>query len=264
MFGTAFLPVFTPLRISLRKMGAYSFLHRPIRADHSIGGLSCQERQGFGKMTSAMGTFIVAGLGNPGIAYEKTRHNAGYQALERLADKLSVRVTRSGFKSLYGMGIRNGGKVFLVKPETYMNNSGFCLSEFLSYYKVPAENLIVLCDDIDLPVGSLRSRGQGGPGTHNGLRSVSAQLGTDAYRRIRIGIGDLRKGDLADYVLGKPDAEQQEALEEAFLQAADAAIMILDGKLDQAQALYNRKHEGKRKEERPEPASHAETEPPRG
>lgn len=211
-----------------------------------------------------MGTFVIAGLGNPGIAYEKTRHNAGYQALDRLADMLSVRVTRSGFQGMYGMGIRNGEKVFLVKPETYMNNSGFCLSQFLSYYKIPPENLIVLCDDIDLPVGSLRIRGQGGPGTHNGLKSVSAQLGSDAYRRIRIGIGDLRKGDLADYVLGKPDAEQQEILDEAFAQAADAAILILDGKLDRAQALYNKKHEGKRKEERPESGSAQETEPPRG
>lgn len=202
-----------------------------------------------------MGTYVVAGLGNPGIAYEKTRHNAGYQALDRLAEKLSIRVTRSGFQGMYGMGIHNGEKVFLVKPETYMNNSGFCLSEFLSYYKVPADHLIVFCDDIDLPVGSLRIRGQGGPGTHNGLRSVSAQLGSDDYRRIRIGVGDLRRGNLADYVLSKPDGEQQEALNEAFRQAADAAVLILDGKLDRAQALYNKKHEGKRKEERPEPAS---------
>lgn len=189
--------------------------------------------------------YIVAGLGNPGVAYEKTRHNAGYQALDRLAEKLSIRVSRKGFSGVYGEGVRNGERVVLVKPTTYMNLSGDCVQAVMHFYKVPPEHVIVLFDDIELPVGSLRIRANGSAGTHNGMRSVLACVNSDNVPRIRIGVSDERKGDLKDYVLGRPGKEEQERLSAAFDAAADAAILLLDGRMSEAQATYNKRHIGK-------------------
>ena len=188
--------------------------------------------------------YIIAGLGNPGIAYEKTRHNAGYQALDRLADRLSVRVNKKGFSGLYGEGVRNGQRLLLVKPTTYMNLSGDCIQAAAHFYKVSPENIIVLYDDIELPVGSLRIRAGGSAGTHNGMRSVLACLNSDAVPRIRIGVSDNRMGELKDYVLGRPGQEEQALLSAVFDQAADAVCLLLDGCMNQAQAKYNKRHEG--------------------
>ena len=187
---------------------------------------------------------IVVGLGNPGVAYTKSRHNAGYQALERAADKLSVRVTKRGFSGLYGEGVRSGEKIVLVKPETYMNNSGDCVQRIMHFYKARPEDVIVLYDDIELPVGSLRIRERGGPGTHNGMRSVLACLNSEEVPRIRIGVGDKRRGELKDYVLDKPSKEDQAMLDAAFDEAAEAVLLLLDGQTGKAQGLYNKKHEG--------------------
>ena len=187
---------------------------------------------------------IVVGLGNPGVSYAKTRHNAGYQALERTAERLHVRVTKRGFSGLYGEGVRNGEKIVLVKPETYMNLSGDCVQKILHFYKARPEDVTVLYDDIELPTGSLRIREKGGPGTHNGMRSVLACLNSEDVPRIRIGVGDKRKGDLKDYVLDKPGKEDQETLDAAFDAAADAVLLILDGQMAAAQGKYNKKHEG--------------------
>lgn len=191
-----------------------------------------------------MGIHVIAGLGNPGAGYEKTRHNAGFQALDRLADKMSIRVNKRGFSGIYGEGVRNGEKVLLIKPTTYMNLSGDCVQAILHFYKIPLENLTVLYDDIELPVGALRIRANGSAGTHNGMRSIIACVGGDQFPRIRIGVGDQRKGELADYVLGKPGKEEQEQLDAAFDAAADAALLIVDGKIGQAQGKYNKKHQG--------------------
>ncbi len=188
--------------------------------------------------------FIVAGLGNPGIAYQKSRHNAGYQALDALACKLSVRVTKHGFSGVYGEGVRNGERIVLIKPETFMNLSGDCVRRVTDYFKCPPERLLVIYDDIELPVGSLRIRASGGAGTHNGMRSVVSCMGLEGFPRIRIGVGDRAQGELKDYVLGKPGKEQQERLEDAFASAAEAAVLIIDGRISDAQALYNKKHEG--------------------
>ena len=190
---------------------------------------------------------IVTGLGNPGLEYRNTRHNAGFQALDILADELHIRITRHGMSGIYGDGIRNGERVILLKPQTYMNLSGDCVQKVLRFYKMPPENLIVIYDDIDLPVGSLRIRGNGSAGTHNGMRSVVNAVGTDRFPRIRIGVGRSQQehGDLKDYVLGKPGSEESALLETAFRNAAEAAVMILDGKLDAAQAQFNKKHENK-------------------
>ena len=189
--------------------------------------------------------FIVAGLGNPGLLYQRTRHNAGFQALDKLADELHIRVNKRGFSGVYGEGVYNGERVVLVKPTTYMNLSGDCVQAVLHFYKCPIERLIVLYDDIDLPVGALRIREKGSAGTHNGMRSIVACVGGEDFPRIRIGVGDREGGkDLKDHVLGRPAKAEQAALETAFCEAADAAKLIIEGKLPQAQAQFNKKHIG--------------------
>ena len=188
--------------------------------------------------------YIVAGLGNPGLLYQRTRHNAGFQALDRLADELHIRVTKRGFNGVYGEGIFNGERVVLVKPTTYMNLSGDCVQAILHFYKCPVEHLIVLYDDIELPVGALRIREKGSAGTHNGMRSIVASLGSENFPRVRIGVGNESKGDLKNYVLGKPGKEEQIELATVFHDAADAVRLILEGKLAEAQAQYNKKHVG--------------------
>ena len=188
---------------------------------------------------------VIAGLGNPGILYQRTRHNAGFQALDRIAEVLHIRVTKRGFSGIYGEGIYRGERVVLVKPTTYMNLSGNCIQAALHFYKCPAENLIVLFDDIELPVGSLRIREKGSAGTHNGMRSIIASIDSEDFPRIRIGVGDRAGGrDLKDHVLGKPGKEEQAALESAFCDAVIAAKLILEGNLMEAQARFNKRHIG--------------------
>ena len=187
---------------------------------------------------------VVAGLGNPGLAYRKSRHNAGFLALDALAERLHIRLTKRGMRGLYGEGIFRGGRVLLVKPQTYMNLSGDCVQQILHFYKLPPEQLIVLYDDIDLPVGSLRIRANGSAGTHNGMRSVVACVGSENFPRIRIGVGEAQRGELKDFVLGKPGKAALQTLDEVYQRAADAAQLIIAGRIGDAQARYNKKHEG--------------------
>ena len=193
--------------------------------------------------------YIVAGLGNPGLLYRKSRHNAGFQALDELASELNVRVHKRSMSGICGEGTVDGERVILVKPQTYMNLSGDCIQQFLHFYKVPAENLIVMYDDVDLPVGSLRIRANGSPGTHNGMKSVTACVNSQNFPRIRIGMGAQEGKDLKDYVLDKPSKEEQKILEQTFKNAADAALMIIRGDIGKAQAAYNKKHEGRKAKE---------------
>ena len=189
--------------------------------------------------------FVVAGLGNPGLLYKRTRHNAGFQALDVLANELGIKVTKRGFSGEYGEGSYKGERVVLVKPTTYMNLSGDCIQALMHFYKCPVENLIVLYDDIELPVGSLRIREKGSAGTHNGMRSIIACLNSENFPRIRIGVGDRDGGkDLKDHVLGRPGKAEQAALEAAFCDAAEAAKLIIENKLPDAQARFNKKHIG--------------------
>ncbi len=192
---------------------------------------------------------IIAGLGNPGIQYRKSRHNAGYQALDALADMLHIRLTKRRFSGVYGEGVRNGERVVLIKPTTYMNLSGNCIQAVMHFFKAKPEDLTVLYDDIDLPVGSLRIRANGSAGTHNGMRSIISCIGSEEFSRVRIGVGNRKHGELADYVLSKPSKEEQKMLQSAFAQAAEATCMLLDGKLMEAQAKYNKKHIGGKAEE---------------
>ena len=183
--------------------------------------------------------YVIAGLGNPGNKYETTRHNMGFMALDVLSEKTGIKVDRLKHKALTGVGVIGGKKVMLVKPETYMNESGQSIREVMNFYKVPVSNLIVIYDDVDLAAGMLRIRKQGSAGTHNGMKSIIYQLGSDEFPRIRIGIAGNRKGDLADYVLGKVTDEEAEKIKDVLEKSASAAITIVTDGVDKAMNLYN-------------------------
>ena len=193
--------------------------------------------------------FVVAGLGNPGLLYQRTRHNAGFQALDVIAQELGVKVTKRGFSGVYGEGNFHGERVVLIKPSTYMNLSGDCIQAVMHFYKCPVEHLIVLYDDIELPVGTLRIRDKGSAGTHNGMRSIIGTLGSESFPRVRIGVGNHNGEDLKKHVLSKPGKDEQKELLAAFCDAADAVSLILEGNISQAQAKYNKRHIGGAKAE---------------
>lgn len=160
--------------------------------------------------------YIIAGLGNPGKQYENTKHNVGFLTIDVLAEKLGIRVSKIKHKALTGEGFISGEKVILVKPQTYMNLSGESIREILSFYKADPERLVVIYDDIDLPMGSLRIRKKGSAGTHNGMKSIIYQIVSEDFPRVRIGIGGERKGDLADYVISGFRKEDRKTVEDAF------------------------------------------------
>lgn len=187
--------------------------------------------------------YLIAGLGNPTREYEKTRHNVGFEAIDILADKAGTTVTEKKHKALYGKGYIGGQKVILAKPQTYMNLSGESIREIADFYKIEPENIIILCDDINLSEGQLRIRLKGSAGGHNGLKNIISHLGTQEFTRIRIGVGEKPRGmDLADYVLGRFPKEQQAVMEEAYRDAAEAACMMIEDGADAAMNHYNRKN----------------------
>ncbi|MBE6036304.1 MAG: aminoacyl-tRNA hydrolase [Clostridiales bacterium] len=184
--------------------------------------------------------YIIAGLGNPGREYENTKHNIGFITLDHLAEEHGIRIQKIKHKALVGEGYFSGQKVLLVKPQTYMNLSGESLREIMSFYKVPVENLIVVYDDIDLPMGGLRIRANGSAGTHNGMRSIVANLKSEGFPRVRVGIGGGdTHGDLAGYVLGGFSKEQKELMEEAVKKAAAAVTCMVTQGVDKAMNRYN-------------------------
>lgn len=184
--------------------------------------------------------FIIAGLGNPGREYERTRHNAGFAAVDYLAALYRISLTKEKFSSLFGEGMIQGEKVLLVKPQTYMNNSGEAVRAILDFYKLETRNLIVIFDDIDLDPGSIRIRVRGSAGTHNGMRSILYHLGTEEFPRIRIGIGKPDpRFDLADYVLGRLEQNEQNALNEAIGKVSDAVGMIMVSGIETAMGKFN-------------------------
>lgn len=184
---------------------------------------------------------IVCGLGNPGKEYENTRHNAGFLALDRIADLCGVKVDRMKFSSLCNDAVICDKRVLLLKPQTYMNKSGEALSEAARFYKVKPENIIVLFDDISLPPGKLRIRRKGSDGGHNGIKDILYHLGTDAFPRIKIGVGQKPRPDydLAAWVLGKFPPDDKKAVDEAIEKAGEAVKLLLDGDVDRAMNLYN-------------------------
>lgn len=169
--------------------------------------------------------YIIAGLGNPGDKYAHTRHNAGFEAVDRLADRCRIDISTKKFQALCGTGVIEGQKVLLLKPQTYMNLSGESLRAACDFYKIdPEEELIVLYDDISLAPGQLRIRVKGSAGGHNGIKSIISHLGTQVFKRVKIGVGEKPQGyDLADYVLGHFSKAEWAEMTEAFDRAAQAA-----------------------------------------
>ena len=187
--------------------------------------------------------FIIAGLGNPDRQYEGTRHNAGFDVIDRIAEKYNIAVDTKRHRAYIGKGIIEGQKVILAKPQTYMNLSGESIRSLVDYYKVDEENeLLVIYDDISLDVGQLRIRAKGSAGGHNGIKNIIAHLGTQIFPRIKVGVGEKPKGyDLADYVLGHFSKAERERMEEGYDHAVRAAEMIVSGQLSEAMNEFNRK-----------------------
>ena len=185
--------------------------------------------------------FLIAGLGNPGRQYEKTRHNMGFDTIDELIDRHRIPQGGIAHKAMYGKGMIAGEKVLAVKPLTYMNLSGEAIREYVNYYKMdPETELIVIYDDIDLDPGQIRIRKKGSAGGHNGIKSIIAQIGTQNFYRIKVGVGAKPKGwDLADYVLGRFSPEERELVDKAICDAADAVEMILKDGIEAAMNHYN-------------------------
>lgn len=200
------------------------------------------------------GMYVIAGLGNPGKDYEKTRHNMGFMVIDRLAEKRDIPVKRLKHRALVGDGRIGGKRVLLVKPQTYMNNSGQSLGEICRYYHVEPEELIVIYDDMDLPTGSIRIRKKGGPGTHNGMKSVVSHVGSEDFPRIRIGIGGASSDQWRDFVLDAVSREDAQKLADALDRAADAIVTILEDGIDIAMNRWNEKKPKKARKPKKEDA----------
>jgi PTH1 family peptidyl-tRNA hydrolase len=186
--------------------------------------------------------WIVVGLGNPGRKYAATRHNAGFMFIRRLAGRWEVEVKKKKFSARVAEVHRDGERVVLALPQTYMNESGLAVRELLAGFRAAPANAVVVYDDLDIPIGQIRVRSAGSPGTHKGLRSVTAELGTDAFPRIRLGIGPLdERADAVRFVLSPFSKDERAALEGALAGAEEALGMILDGRIDQAMNAFNRK-----------------------
>lgn len=185
--------------------------------------------------------YIVVGLGNPGSKYQNTRHNIGFEALDYIADKNNVSVTKAKFSALYGVWETDGKKIMLLKPQTFMNLSGEAVVQAAKFYKVPAENIIVIFDDISLDVGKMRIRQKGSAGGHNGIKSIIAHMGQD-FPRIKMGVGQKPHPDydLADWVLGKFTDADKKILSERFEDVHKAVKLMADGDVQKAMNLYNK------------------------
>lgn len=188
--------------------------------------------------------YIIVGLGNPGKDYANTRHNIGFDVIDKLAETENISVLEKKHKAIIGKGYIDGQKVILVKPQTYMNLSGESVREAIDYYKADEkEELIVISDDISLSPGQIRIRKKGSAGGHNGLKNIIQHLGHDEFQRIKMGVGEKPKGyDLADYVLGHFTAEERKIMDKATAEAAQAIKMMMQSGADAAMNVYNKKN----------------------
>lgn len=185
--------------------------------------------------------YIIVGLGNPTSRYAGTRHNVGFEVIDRLAKKYGIDVNTKKHKAMIGKGVIGTQKVLLVKPQTFMNLSGESVREIIDYYKAKESDLIIIYDDISLAVGQLRIRAKGSAGGHNGIKSIIQHTGTQEFWRIKVGVGEKpAHRDLADYVLGRFQGEEKEIMEEAFLDAADAAVVMMQDGIEAAMNQFNR------------------------
>ena len=199
------------------------------------------EKERAEKETLSKIEYIVAGLGNVGAKYETTRHNAGFLVLDTLTEKTGIRIDRSKFNALIGEGSFGGKRVLFMKPCTFMNSSGEAVGEAARFYKIAPENVIIISDDISLPVGKIRVRRKGSHGGHNGLKSIEAHLGSSAYPRVKVGVGEKPHPDydLVDWVLGKFPKEDMETLKKARESAVSALELMISGKTEDAMQKFN-------------------------
>lgn len=182
--------------------------------------------------------FLIVGLGNPGKEYDGTRHNIGFAAIDYIADKYNIELNRIKFKGVFGEGLINGKKVILLKPTTYMNLSGESIREVINFYKISNEEVIVIYDDISLEVGRLRIREKGSHGGHNGIKSIIANIGTDIFPRVKIGVG-APKGNLVSHVLGKFNNDEVEILRETIKASSEAISIMLKSDTKEAMNKLN-------------------------
>ena len=189
--------------------------------------------------------YLIVGLGNPTAKYAKTRHNAGFDVIDAIADKYGIELNLRKGNAFCGTGYIEGQKVMLAKPQTFMNLSGDSVSTLINFYKLdPTQELIVVFDDISLAPGNLRIRKKGSAGGHNGIKDIIAKTGTDQFERVKVGVGEKPAGwDLADHVLGRFSPEDLEKFEDAVKDAVDAVSLMVQDRTDEAMNLYNRKKE---------------------
>ena len=192
----------------------------------------------FGKKSDS---WLIVGLGNPGKEYERTRHNCGFNAIDMLAENLGCKIDKGKFQGLYGQTTYKGTKLFLLKPQTYMNASGRSVLQMSAYYHIPPERIIVLFDDISLEPGRLRVRADGSAGGHNGVKSVIEELGSQTFPRVKIGVGAKPhpEQDLADWVLSTFTASEQKAVDASLMPAGEAALCIVEYGVPQAANRFN-------------------------
>ena len=192
-------------------------------------------------MGSNKESWLIVGLGNPGREYEKSRHNAGFRALDILADKLGCKVDKLKYQGLYCQTTYNGKKLFLLKPQTFMNLSGRSVLPLSAFFQIPPQRIIVLFDDISLEPGRLRIRPDGSAGGHNGIKSIIQELGSQNFPRVKIGVGAKPHPDydLADWVLSNFSAQEEKALVPALERSADAALAIIDRGVPEAANRFN-------------------------
>lgn len=184
--------------------------------------------------------FIVIGLGNPGKNYSNTRHNVGFDTIDTLANRNNIKINKIKFQSVFGEGTIGNEKVLLVKPQTYMNNSGIAVREISQFYKIPIENILVVVDDIDIDFATVRIRLKGSAGSHNGMKSIIYHLQRDDFPRIKIGIGKKKEEqDLADFVLSRFSKDERIDIDSTVLTAAEAVEMIIKEDINQAMNKYN-------------------------
>lgn len=195
----------------------------------------------FGKASE---NWLIVGLGNPGREYEKTRHNAGFRAIDLLAESLGCKIDKLKYQGLYCQTTYGGKKLFLLKPQTYMNLSGRSVLQLSSYFNIPPARIIVLFDDISLPPGRLRIRPDGSAGGHNGIKSIIQEVGSQDFPRVKIGVGGKAHPDqdLADHVLSGFSASEEKALAVSLKNAADAALAIIDKGVPEAANKFNGSH----------------------
>lgn len=185
--------------------------------------------------------YIIVGLGNPGLSYEKTRHNVGFRCIDELSSSERIPCERTKFQAQFGLGEIAGKRCLLLKPQTFMNNSGEAVAAAMRFYKLEARQLLVISDDISLPVGRLRIRQKGSAGGHNGLKSIISLLGTDAFARVKIGVGQKPHPDydLADWVLGKFSPKEEKNVLEVLHKAAEATVCYVKNGAEAAMSRYN-------------------------